>query len=258
MGEQERLSPGVGEEATARPGGVGTQPTAGPEGVDQETEPTATGEQPQGTQPTPAERLNLDDLPQFRKWKSDYDRRMAQAEKRAREAEERAAQTASRLEELELREMPPSEQASWYKTRLAQERADMERQRAETEERQRYIAEASEALAELGLKPDTPGLEWGDGPTPENMIRLMRSAARVVAEQTRQTRQAQAEQTEEQVREARIGALREAGVTRTSVATSGAPPESNPIANITDPNELLRMGAESALRQAGGRQPPRG
>lgn len=253
MGEREVLSPGVGPQgdATARPGGVGGQPTAPPQGVDQEAQPTAEGEQPQEAPPAPGKAINLDDVPEFRRWKSNYDSRMAQAERRAQEAEQRAAQIASRLEELELRELRPDEQAAWYKTKLAEERASLERQRQDIQVQQQYAREASEALAELGLDPQTPGLDWGEGPSPENMIRLMRSAARIVAERTRQQSQAQAAQTEEQVRDARIGALREAGVTRTSMATTGAPPESNPIANITDLSTLLEMGIEAEEKKGG-------
>lgn len=255
MGEHDEPR-GVGEEATAQPEGVGTTPTAEPGGVARETKPTATGGEPQAAQP--GEKLNLDDLPEFRRWKAGYDQRMAQAEKRAQDAEARATSVASRLEELELRELGPGEQAAWYRTKLAEERAALERERKAQEEARALSDQATKLLKELGLSADTPGLEWGETPSPENLARLAASAARIVAAQTRQQTQQEAEQTEEQLRAARIGALNEAGVTRTSVATAGAPPGTSPVAAIDDPSTLLRMGTERALRERKGRPSPRG
>lgn len=256
MGEHDQPL-GVGEAgATAPPEGVGQEPTAAPEGVATEAEPTATGEQPPPTAP-PAPALNLDDLPEFRSWKANYDRRMADAEKRAQLAEDTAAQTASRLEELEVRDLRPDEQATWYKTKLAEQRAELERANAGQAQAQRLSSEATTFLKKLGLEPDTPGLEWGDSATPENLARLYASAAEIVAAQARQGTQQQAAQTEDQLRAARIDALNQAGVTRASVATAGAPPASNPLDSVTDPTELIRMGIEEAL-SAEGRQPPRG
>lgn len=249
MGEQD---PGVGAQPTAQPQGVTPEgATTQPQEVEQ-AEPTAGGTGPQ------AQRINLDDLPEFRNWKSATDKRLSEAQRRAQEAETRAAEMASRLEDLELRELPPAEVAARYKTRLAEERAKQEQARAEQERAQALVAEATATLNKLGLDPQTPGLEWGDGPSPENLAKLYASAAQIVAERTRQATQQQATQTEEQLREARISALNQAGVTRTSMATHGAAPDNNPIASINDPSELLRMGVEAAEGQQGGRQPPRG
>lgn len=249
--------------------GVGTDPTAQPQGVEPEEGTTAQpqgvgGETPgttaEGGEPQPAggkPQVNLDDLPQFRQWKSAYDSRMAEMEKQAAEAKRQATELASQLDELRVRDMPLDEQAAFYRTKLAQERAQMQKQNEELQQRQQYAQEAADALAEMGLDPNTPGLDWSEGPSAMGMVRLMRSAARIVAEQNRQARAETQEKTEEQVREARIGALNDAGVTRTSTATAGAPPQDNPIANIKDPNELLRMGTKQHL-QGQERQPPRG
>lgn len=254
MGEQTQ---GVGGQPTptAQPQGVAPEggATTQPQGVGAQTEPTAGGAQPQA----PA-RINLDDLPEFRSWKSATDRRLSEAQKRAQEAEARAAEMASRLEDLELRELPPQEVAARYKTRLAEERAKQEQAREQQERAQALITEATATLTKLGLDPQTPGLEWGDGPSPENLARLYASAAQIVAEQNRQAAAQQAEQTEEQLREARTDALNQAGVTRVSVATQGAPPETNPIAQVRDPTALLRLGVDTAQKRERGRQPPRG
>lgn len=249
MSEQQA---GVGDDPTARdqelPGGA----TAEDAGVGQQTEPTAGSEQA-----TP-QRVNLDDIPQFREWKSAYDRRMSQTEQQAREAQERATKLESELEELRMRDAPPSEQAAFYRTKLAEQRATQERQREQETARQRFIREATEGLEELGLDPQTPGLDWGEGPSPEGLARLMRSAAHIVAERARQHTQHTQEEAEEEARSARIEALNDAGVTRTSMATSGAPPADNPIAQVKDPAELLRMGTNDRLAQSQGRRPPRG
>ena len=133
--------------------------------------------------------------------------------------------------------------------------ADHEKQ---TERRQQLTQEAAQFLEGLGLTPDTPGLDWGDGPSPENLAKLYASAAQIVAARAGQAAETGAQQTEEQLREARIAALNEAGVTRTSVATTGATAPPNPIAGIKDTTTLLNMGMEQELARARERRAPRG
>jgi hypothetical protein len=243
---------GVGADPTARdkelPGGA----TAENAGVGQQVESTAEGEQA-------APQVDLDDLPQFRRWKSATDQRLAEAQRQADEARRQTAQLESELEELRMRDAPPDEQAAFYRTKLAEQRASTERQHEQETQRQQIMGEATEALSELGLEPSTPGLDWSGGPTPVGLATLMRSAARIVAERNRQQAQQSQEEAEEEARTARVEALNAAGVTRTSMATSGAPPaEENPIADIADPAELLRRGTQRALKGTQGQQPPRG
>lgn len=248
--------------------GVGTDPTARPEGVAPDGEATATeqgvgtedqGPTAEGAEPQPERQaINLDDVPEFRQWKSNYDRKMAQIQKEAQEARQRAAQLEEQFDELRARDMPPDERAEYYRTRLAKVEADRQRQQEEATRQQELVGDAMKTLEQLGLDPETPGLEWGDKPTPENLARLYRSAARIVAERTRQVSQSAQQKVQDEVREARIEALNAAGVTRTSTATSGAPPTENPIEKITDPIELIKMGTEAQVRDRQGRQPPRG
>lgn len=241
---------GVSPETPTTPQGPGPEGPATPQGVGKEAELTAGGGEPQKAPP-----VNLTDIPEFRKWQSAYDQRMSQMERQAREAESRAAVTASELDELRMRDMPADDQATFFRTKLAEERAHSQQRQEETVQAQRIGAQATAFLEKLGLAPDAPGLVWGEKPTPENLARLYESALEAVTARAQQQSQQQQALTEDQLRDARIQALNQAGVTRTGTAAGGTPPEANPIAEIDDPSELLRMGVEAADR-GGGR--PRG
>jgi len=228
----------VGENPTEElaPSGVGTeeqkQPTA---------EPTA-----EATQQKP---LNLDDLPEFRKYKSARDQQLARQQREADETRRQLEATQQKLAELELQDATPSEREAYYRGKLAKLQAEQEQARQRADAERQVQAAAGELLKELGLEPDTPGLDWSGGATEEGYAKLAASAARVVAKRVREQGQQTQQQLDEATREARQAALNDAGVTRVGTSRGVAGPSPNPIEDIDDPIELLKI----AFGQKGGR-----
>jgi len=119
--------------------GVEENPTeTAPEG-EGVSEASATAEPTEGTTAEP-QPLNLDDLPEFQKYKSGADTRIAAAEAQARRLEEQMFDFQRKAEEAELaaklRDLPPEEaelERARYDIQKAREEADYYRQQYEGE-----------------------------------------------------------------------------------------------------------------------------
>jgi len=84
------------------------------------------------TQGQPAEKVNLDDIPEFRQWKSQTDKRLAEYEKAKREAEARAEQQAlagmDQYERAQYEAEKNARRAKELEDQLMQVQADQYRQ----------------------------------------------------------------------------------------------------------------------------------
>lgn len=114
----------------------GKPPETAPEGV---SEPSPTAEPAEGTTAEP-QPLNLDDLPEFQKYKSGADTRIAAAEAQARQLETQMQDFQRKAEEAELaaklRDLPPEEAElarAQYDVQKARQEADYYRQQVEAE-----------------------------------------------------------------------------------------------------------------------------
>lgn len=185
------------------------------------------------TQPVPVkpEKVNLDDLEEFRMWKSEADRRVAQAarqaeqERQQREAyEQQMTDLKRQLDQLRLRDAEPDEVAAYYEQQLAAVQAEQQRQQEQARQAQIMSDRAMRFLEGVGLTVDTPGLDWSGGATPEGLIALMESATGLVALRAQQMTKQQKADAEKAARTAEHKALQDAGVTKVNTATGGAPP----------------------------------
>lgn len=86
-------------------------------------------------------KVNLDDLPEFRSWKSNTDRRMSQAEQRAAMAERQAAAIRQQWEESYIATLDEVEAAN-YRATLAEQRLA---------EREAILAEERNAIQKLRI-----------------------------------------------------------------------------------------------------------
>ncbi len=130
----------------------GKPPETAPEGV---SEPSPTAEPPEGATAEP-QPLNLDDLPEFQKYKSGADTRIAAAEAQARQLEGQMLDFQRKAEEAELaaklRDLPPEEaelERARYDVQKAKQEADY--YRGQVEEQSNLNAWARRFHEEYGV-----------------------------------------------------------------------------------------------------------
>ena len=217
--------------ATA-PRGVAPEPEdqAIAQGAEEPTAERAEPE-PEPEQEPVKEKVNLDDMEEFRRWKSEADRRIAQAtgqaeqERRQRELYQSQMTNLQRqLDEARLQDAEPSEVAAYYQQQLTAIQAEQQRQEEERARTQKMSDRALRFLEKLGLPPETPGLDWTGGATEDGLIALVESASELVALRGQQMTKQQKTDAETAARAAEQKALKDAGVTKVSTVTGGAAP----------------------------------
>lgn len=231
---------GGGEQATGAGGAVaGGEPTA-----DGAAGPAiAEGQQVPAPGAEPSKPVDLTQMAEFRRWQAARDRREAQLQQQLEQGQSQMQEMQRRLETLQLADADPEQVASYYQQRLAELQEQQAQQAAVSQQRQKFLGAAQELLDELGLAYDTPGLEWSDEPSAEGLARLAASAAKLKALQAQGVARESQAVADQAAQAAKVEALTQAGVTKVSTATGAASPSGqNPIADITDPDTLLRMG----------------
>jgi hypothetical protein len=245
---------GTGAGAPAGAGAVPVQPTtgqgqaiAGGQGA-----PAAAEAQP----PAPVERVDLTQFEDFRRWQSERDRREAQLRQELQARDQQMTEMQRTLNEMRLRDADPEEVAAYYQSELERVQAESQSQAAAMQERAEIVRQGQELLTDLGLSPDTPGLEWSSEPSWDGLARLATSAARVLRLQGQAVGGLAAADAQAAAHQARVEALREAGVTRTTTASGAATPAAdNPIAEVSDPSTLLELGFRGTReKRTGGRR----
>lgn len=235
---------GVGEQAVTG----GQQPEGAPQAAVTEPAPTAEPQEPiaeAGTEPQ--ERVDLTELDEFRQWQAKMDRRQAELQRQLEEQQQRLRERERQLQELEeqriLQDADPEEQAAFFQGQAAKARQELERQQKQLQEQQAVQSRAMNLLGELGLDPETPGLDWGSGePSWDNYRRLAESAAKLVAQRNRTAAQTAQEKAEQAAREARQQTIKETGAARTSAATGSGPTPSLRQQYEADLAKLKRSG----------------
>jgi hypothetical protein len=201
------------------------------------TPQTSAAQAPQGDAQVPATqaRVVLDQLPDFRRYQGERDRREAQLQRELQAREQQLRDLEGRIAAIEgerLDQLDPAEQVAALKRQMEAQRA---KQVQEAEQMQ--ITQQAFAIVQAA------GLDWNDprlteakavGPTMQGVMAISQAVAKALADDARAARDAaeQAKVTAEeraktQVQKAEVQALNNAGVTATSPAVSVVAP-SNP------------------------------
>jgi hypothetical protein len=197
----------------------GQQP--GAEGV--QSQPGATEPQPTPTAEVKPKPLDLDQLPEFRKWKSAMDKQVAEVRRQADEERRQREQLEQQVRQAQMRDATPEEAAAYWQGEADRIRAEAERTRAAQDAERQVRDRAVGFLTELDIETDDPGLDWSGGPTPEGLQTLMASAAKVVKARAEASVADKQKTAEEAARTARQQAIQETGASKVAVATgSGA------------------------------------
>ena len=215
------------------------------------------GRSDDGRRTTDGRPVDLTQLPEFRRWQANADRRdaaykqeLAEARRQAEETARKARELEERMQESQLADADPAEVIRFYRERETRMRDEMSRQ-AQAEARKQAINErAGQFLESVGLKPDTPGLDWTGGPTEEGLVALMESAGQVLSLRAGELARSRTTTAEEAAREARQETLVESGAARVSTSAGGAP--SSLRAEYEARKKTIRRGdvsGHSALRR---------
>jgi hypothetical protein len=162
------------------------------EGAEQEAGSVAEGEAEQlaeegegeGEEPQAVDLSGIDltELPQFRDWQSQQDRQLAEARRQSQELQAQMQQTMRQLEaerdEVRLLNADPNQQAAFYKTKLSQERAAMQQREQQQALTSAVNAKAFQMVADAGLDPKDPNLDWTGGATYQGLAMLAESVTR--------------------------------------------------------------------------------
>jgi hypothetical protein len=238
----QQQTPGV--EPTAP---IAGQPAAAIAGGQQAAAPGEAGAQVTPPPAAPQKKVDLTQFPEFQQYQAEQDRQrqqfeaqVRQAQQQAQEAQQRQTEMEQRLVEMQLAGATPQEQAEYWQGQAQKAQQALQQQQAAAQEASFVNDQARAILSDLNLTPDTPGLDWTGGPTMGGLQQLVKSAAKVVAQRA-QTVQQQIQQLQAGTETAALDALREAGLVTVSTGQPQAPPSSNPIENVNDPDQLLRM-----------------
>lgn len=224
---------------------AGLQPIAGGEQPGQAaTAGEGGGQAGQAGASLRSEGVDLTALPEFRRWQAGADRREAQLRSQLMQQQQATAQELQALrfemQQAQLADADPEQVAAFYQQQLQQLQQTTAQQQQEAEMAQVVTETANEYLTALGLERNTPGLDWGEGPTMQQLPRLMASA-KVLADQRATTTGAQQQATvQSQIRQAKIDALDAAGITQVGLA-GGSGGGDNPIENVDDPSTLFEL-----------------
>jgi len=242
------------EELTGQAGGVGEQALSpGPSsmgGGEQGGQATAGGgaagvaggaPTTEGAAPAIARKVKLEELPEFRAYQAAFDRRYEQLRLHLEQERQQRGAMQQRLDEAQLANADPEEVAAYYRQQLAQVQQEQQNAQAAMALRQQVDDAAGKMLAEHGLDVNTPGLDWDGGPTWEGYAKLAESVAKIEALRASEQAKTTSAEVSQAAQAAKMTALEQAGVTKVSTATGAAPSGANPIADIKDPNVLLRM-----------------
>ena len=220
----------MSEELRKQTAGTTPQPTGAPVAGDGagSTGVEGVAATPDANATAGATKVNLTDFEEFHKWQSKADRRYAEAERRAQESAKRAdalerqmAETQRMADEVRLQHADPSEQAAYYRDRLAKERAESQRYKEAEEQVKAFQGRATEFLESVGISPDTPGLDWGGGPSSDGLLTLMESATRMIANRAQTLEQTRQAELAKATRQAELATLEQTGATQVGMSIGG-------------------------------------
>ncbi len=210
------------EELTGKAGGVGdlsapSPPPGGGEGGEGATAPAA---------PAIAEekKVDLSKLEEFRSWQAARDRREAQLQTQLQDQGRQVEEMQREVARLRLVDADPDEVSAYYQQQMAQMQEAQRVQAAQVAQREELKTRAVALLEDVGLEPDTPGLDWAAEPSEDGLVRLAVSAARIKALQLQELAKGQGAVLLDTAQAAKVQALTAAGVAQVSTATGAAIP----------------------------------
>ena len=207
------------EELDKQGAGVGAGQATG-EGAVAGQQPTAETPQPIA----PAEKVDLSKSEEFRRYQAARDRREEQLRQQMAETQRQMQEMQRQMAQAQLKDADPEQVAQYYQSEIGRLQAETRQREAAMSERERCVTKAQELLQELGIDPSTPGLDWGDEPSAEGLVRLATSAAKVKALQAQVLTQQQQSVVADATQAAKTEALTQAGVTKVSTAMGTAGP----------------------------------
>ena len=234
----------MSEELTGQAEGVDAeQATAGQEGG-VASEPTA-----QGTPAIAEQKVDLTKLAEFRQWQAARDRRESQLRTELQDQGQQVEEMQREVARLKLVDADPEEVTAYYQAEMARMQEAQRIQAKQQAQQKSYVAQAETLLEELGLEPDTPGLEWAEIPSEEGLKLLARSAAKLLALQLKALAEGTDAVIVDAARAAKVQALETAGVAQVSTATGVAAPKDLQAEYEAEKAALVGTGDVGALTQ---------
>ena len=232
------------EELDKQGAGVGAGQATG-EGAVAGQQPTAETQQPIA----PAEKVDLSKSDEFRKYQAARDRREEQLRQQMAETQRQMQEMQRQMAQAQLKDADPEQVAQYYQSEIQRLQTETRQREAAMSERERCVTKAQELLQELGIEPNTPGLDWGDEPSAEGLVRLATSAAKVKALQARALQQQQQSVVADATQAAKAEALTQAGVTKVNTATGTAGPRDLRAEFEAEKAKLVHSGDVGAYAQ---------
>jgi len=212
---------GVGE---PQPGtGAGVEVSGAVEGQAQPTAETSPATAKEPTGPATAERrVDLTELDDFRKWQAVRDRREAQLQQQLEASQQQIEGLQRQMDEARLANADPEEVAAYYQQQVQQLQEGQRRQAQAAQERDQIIGHVYSKLEEMGLKADTPGLEWPEEISWRGAADVLASAAKIKAVQAQVAASETRATVDQATQAAKAEALNAAGVTKVSTSPGQA------------------------------------
>ena len=208
-----------------------------------------TAETPQPIAPAEKGKVDLSQSEEFRKYQAARDRREEQLRQQMAETQRQMQEMQRQMAQAQLKDADPEQVAQYYQSEIVRLQAETQQREAAMSERERCVAQAQQLLEELGIEPNTPGLDWGDEPSAEGLVRLATSAAKVKALQAQVVQQQQQTVVTEATQAAKTEALTAAGVTKVSTATGTAGPRDLRAEFEAEKAKLVHSGDVGAYAQ---------
>lgn len=202
---------GVAPEAASSQAPAGQTATAAQAG-------TTTAAPGTGPQATP----DWNEDPKFQEWQRKRDRKERELQRQVAQQQIQLAQLQTTAEQARMATASPEEQAQYYLQQTEALRQEQQAQAGQMQERQVIMGKAQEYLQDLGIAPDAPGLVWPEQVDYAGLAELMASAAKLANVRNQAATQQTQTQVDEAAHAARIGALKDAGVTQANLATGSA------------------------------------
>lgn len=175
------------------------------------------------------QQVDLTELPEFRRYQSENDRKRTALEQQLQQMQAELQASQQQLQQLQeqnleaqVANLPPEEQAQVYQRELQRIRNEAAQGREQRAREAQFATQAKQLLESTGIDPDDPALDWSGGPTAEGMIKLQQSVLQLQMAQATEALQDNEKKAKKAAQTAQQEALQQAGVTQVSMATGHA------------------------------------
>ena len=243
MDQQQTQADGSPTGAAAGVGGETTQPAASA-GVPSAPQNAGANNGAQENKPTKQPRTITED--EFKAWRSKLDKERVNIERaqqateaRARQAEHTAQTLQQRMQEIAMQNADPEQRMALLQAELQSERqgkAELQRQAQAVAQAQRarefYTGQAWELVREAGMTGDEPELAevLTEGANAQMLAKLSRTLLQAMRNRIGQAKT----DTEIAAQRAKVEALADAGIGRSTAATGHAPPDAERMRKLKE------------------------